>query len=59
MKKNWDQEKVEMLRRHEGFPHYRMPGEPSSFDILYGVIKAGDPTLKGSEEIRQTYRKPR
>jgi hypothetical protein len=52
----FDRERAEMYRRHN---RTRMPGEPSSFDILYEIIKAGDPELKGSEEVRQTYSKPR
>jgi len=59
MKKDYtefDRERAEMYRRHN---RPRIPGEPSSFDILYAIIKLGDPELRGSEEVRKTYSKPR
>ena len=59
MKKDYtafDRGTADMYRRHN---RNRMPGEPSSFDILYAIIKAGDPELKGSEDVRKTYSKPR
>lgn len=52
----FDRERAEMFRRHN---RPRMPGEPTSMDILYGIIKAVDPELRGSEDVRKTYAKHR
>jgi hypothetical protein len=57
----FDREVADMFRRRRERRDaiYRGEHPPSPLDILYSIIKLGDPPLEGSEVVRKTYAKPR
>ena len=57
--KRFDREKAEMFRRKADSLGIYRSGEHNPFDVLYEIIKQGYPELRGSEDVRKTYSKPR
>ena len=57
----FEREMADMFRRRRERRDaiYRGENPPSPLDILYSIIKLGDPELMGSEEVRETYSKRR
>lgn len=61
---NFAREKADMFRRRNSRKQLRrtVSGSGSRYDaspmdVLYSIIKEGDPTLEGSEKVRRSYRR--